>query len=126
MRDLSDLVADRDITPLTDSTINLGSANNKFSSLYLSGNTIVLGNTTIKSDDAGGGLTLSLTGSNTSTTLSSNTFKSLAAPILENNSAVPETYRISANKNAISFGPVKLNKSVSFTIGQSSKWKIFA
>lgn len=127
MRDLSDLIADRDIIPLVDSTYNLGSSSYKFSSLYLSGNTIVLGNTTIKSDDSGGGIVLSQTGSNAAPViLATNTLKSLAAPIIENTSIISENYAVSNNKNAISYGPVKLNSNITFTIQKSSKWKILA
>lgn len=127
MSDLVDLVADQDIVPSIDATYNLGSPANKFSSLYLSGNTIVLGNTTIKSDDSGGGIVLSQTGSNAAPViLATNTLKSLAAPIIENSAVISENYAVSNNKNAISYGPVKLNSNITFTIQKSSKWKILA
>lgn len=129
MSDLDDLIARQDIIPDADEVINLGSPTRRFKELFLSGNTITLGATTLKSDDNGGGLAIGPTEPNEATpevNLTWDKFKSLSAPIVENSTIVEDNYTISANKNAKSLGPIKLNKTVTITIPKTSRWKIFA
>lgn len=128
MSDLDNLIAKQDIIPDQDQMFDLGSADRRFKDLYLSGNTIVLGTTTIGAD-AGGGLVIgdTVAGSNTTpVTITASAFKSAAAPIEENEAEVASSYTVSTNKYAKSVGPIKLNKSVVFKVPKTSKWKILA
>ena len=129
MSDLDDLIAKHDIIPDLDEVFNLGSPTRRFKDLFLSGNTITLGATTLKSDSEGGGLAIGPTEANPDTpevSLAWDSFKSLSAPIVENSSVVEENYTISEYKNATSLGPIKLNKTVTFTIPKTSRWKVTA
>ncbi len=129
MSDLDDLIAKQDIIPDLDEVFNLGSPTRRFKDLFLSGNTITLGATTLKSDSSGGGLAIGPTEPNEETpevSLAWDAFKSLSAPIVENSTIVEENYTISEYKNANSLGPIKLNKTVTLTIPKTSRWKIFA
>ena len=128
MSDLDNLIARQDIIPDQDQIFNLGSADRRFKDLYLSGNTIVLGTTTLGAD-AGGGLVIgdTVVGSNTTpVTITASALKSAAAPIEENEAEVAASYTVSTNKYAKSVGPIKLNKSVVFKVPKTSKWKILA
>lgn len=128
MSDLDNLIARQDIIPDQDQMFNLGSADRRFKDLYLSGNTIVLGTTTLGAD-AGGGLVIgdTVVGSNTTpVTITASALKSAAAPIEENEAEVAASYTVSTNKYAKSVGPIKLNKSVVFKVPKTSKWKILA
>lgn len=128
MSDLDDLIAKRDIIPALDEVFSLGSPDKRFKDLYLSGNTITLGNTTLGAD-AGGGLVIgdTIVGSNVApVTVTASALKSAAGPIDENEAEVASSYTVSTNKYAKSVGPIKLNKSVVFKIPKTSKWKIFA
>ena len=129
MSDLDDLIARQDIIPDLDEVFSLGSPTRRFKDLFLSGNTITLGATTLKSDSSGGGLAIGPSEPNEETpevSLAWDSFKSLSAPIVENSTIVEENYTISENKNANSLGPIKLNKTVTLTIPKTSRWKIFA
>jgi len=129
MSDLDDLIAKRDIIPDLDEVFSLGSPDKRFKDIYLSGNTITLGNTTIGADAGGGGLVIGdmIVGSNVApVTVTAAAFKSIAGPIDENEAEVAASYTVTANKYAKSVGPIKLNKSVVFKIPKTSKWKIFA
>lgn len=129
MSDLENLIAKQDIIPDQDQMFNLGSADRRFKDLYLSGNTIVLGTTTIGSDTSGGGLIIGQSDPESNTppvTISTESFRTAAAPIDENENAVKQSYTVSTNKNATSTGPIKLNKSVAFKVPKTSKWKILA
>ena len=128
MSDLDDLIAKRDIIPALDEVFSLGSPDKRFKDLYLSGNTITLGNTTLGAD-AGGGLVIgdTIVGSNVApVTVTASALKSAAGPIDENEAEVAASYTVTTNKYAKSVGPIKLNKSVVFKIPKTSKWKIFA
>ena len=128
MSDLDNLIAKHDIIPDQDQMFNLGSADRRFKDLYLSGNTIILGTTTLGAD-AGGGLVIgdTVVGSNTTpVTITASALKSAAAPIEENEAEVAASYTVSTNKYAKSVGPIKLNKSVVFKVPKTSKWKILA
>ena len=128
MSDLDDLIAKRDIIPDLDEVFSLGSPDKRFKDIYLSGNTITLGNTTIGAD-AGGGLVIGdmIVGSNVApVTVTAAAFKSMTGPIDENEAEVAASYTVTENKYAKSVGPIKLNKSVVFKIPKTSKWKIFA
>jgi len=128
MSDLDDLIAKRDIIPDLDEVFSLGSPDKRFKDIYLSGNTITLGNTTIGAD-AGGGLVIGdmIVGSNVApVTVTAAAFKSVAGPIDENEAEVAASYTVTENKYAKSVGPIKLNKSVVFKIPKTSKWKILA
>ncbi len=130
MSDLDDLIAKRDIIPDLDEVFSLGSPDKRFKDLYLSGNTITLGNTTIGAATGnGGGLVIgdTIVGSNVApVTVTAAAFKSVAGPIDENEAEVAASYTVTENKYAKSVGPIKLNKSVVFKIPKTSKWKIFA
>jgi hypothetical protein len=129
MSDLDDLIAKRDIIPDLDEVFSLGSPDRRFKDLFLSGNTITLGNTTIGASADGGGLVIgdTIVGSNVApVTISTESFRTAAAPIDENENAVKQSYTVSTNKNATSTGPIKLNRSVVFKIPKTSKWKILA
>jgi len=129
MSDLENLIARQDIIPDQDQMFNLGSADRRFKDLYLSGNTIVLGTTTIGSDTSGGGLIIGQSNPASNippVTISTESFRTAAAPIDENENAVHQSYTVSTNKNATSTGPIKLNKSVVFKVPKTSKWKILA
>ena len=129
MSDLDNLIARQDIIPDQDQMFNLGSADRRFKDLYLSGNTIVLGTTTIGSDTSGGGLIIGQSDPESNiapVTISTESFRTAAAPIDENENAVHQSYTVSTNKNATSTGPIKLNKSVVFKVPKTSKWKILA
>ncbi len=130
MSDLDDLIAKRDIIPDLDEVFSLGSPDKRFKDLYLSGNTITLGNTTIGAATGnGGGLVIgdTIVGSNVApVTVTAAAFKSMTGPIDENEAEVAASYTVTANKYAKSVGPIKLNKSVVFKIPKTSKWKIFA
>lgn len=129
MSDLDDLIAKRDIIPDLDEVFSLGSPDKRFKDIYLSGNTITLGNTTIGADAGGGGLVIGdmIVGSNVApVTVTAAAFKSVAGPIDENEAEVAASYTVTENKYAKSVGPIKLNKSVVFKIPKTSKWKIFA
>ena len=129
MSDLDDLIAKRDIIPDLDEVFSLGSPDRKFKNLFLSGNTITLGGTTISADTSGGGLIIGQTSEESNTppvTISTESFRTAAAPIDENENAVKQSYTVSTNKNATSTGPIKLNRSVVFKIPKTSKWKILA
>ena len=129
MSDLDDLIAKRDIIPDLDEVFNLGSPDKRFKDLFLSGNTITLGNTTIGASADGGGLVIGQTSEESNTppvTISTESFRTAAAPIDENENAVKQSYTVSTNKNATSTGPIKLNRSVVFKIPKTSKWKILA
>lgn len=128
MSDLDDLIAKRDIIPDLDEVFSLGSPDKRFKDIYLSGNTITLGNTTIGAD-AGGGLVIGdmIVGSNVApVTVTAAAFKSMTGPIDENEAEVAASYTVTENKYAKSVGPIKLNKSVVFKIPKTSKWKILA
>jgi len=128
MSDLDDLIAKRDIIPDLNEVFSLGSPDKRFKDIYLSGNTITLGNTTIGAD-AGGGLVIGdmIVGSNVApVTVTAAAFKSMTGPIDENEAEVAASYTVTENKYAKSVGPIKLNKSVVFKIPKTSKWKIFA
>ena len=128
MSDLDNLIAKHDIIPDLDEVFNLGAPDRRFKDLYLSGNTITLGNTTLGAD-AGGGLVIgdTIVGSNVApVTVTASALKSAAGPIDENEAEVAASYTVSTNKYAKSVGPIKLNKSVVFTIPKTSKWKILA
>ena len=128
MSDLDNLIAKHDIIPDLDEVFNLGAPDRRFKDLYLSGNTITLGNTTLGAD-AGGGLVIgdTVVGSNTTpVTITASALKSAAAPIEENEAEVAASYTVSTNKYAKSVGPIKLNKSVVFKVPKTSKWKILA
>ena len=128
MSDLDNLIAKHDIIPDLDEVFNLGAPDRRFKDLYLSGNTITLGNTTLGAD-AGGGLVIgdTIIGSNVApVTVTASALKSAAGPIDENEAEVAASYTVSTNKYAKSVGPIKLNKSVVFKIPKTSKWKIFA
>ncbi len=130
MSDLDDLIAKRDIIPDLDEVFSLGSPDKRFKDIYLSGNTITLGNTTIGAATGnGGGLVIgdTIVGSNVApVTVTAAAFKSVAGPIDENEAEVAASYTVTENKYAKSVGPIKLNKSVVFKIPKTSKWKIFA
>ena len=129
MSDLDDLIAKRDIIPDLDEVFNLGSPDRRFKDLFLSGNTIVLGETTISADTSGGGLIIGQSDPESNiapVTISTESFRTAAAPIDENENAVHQSYTVSTNKNATSTGPIKLNRSVVFKIPKTSKWKILA
>lgn len=128
MSDLDNLIAKHDIIPDLDEVFSLGAPDRRFKDLYLSGNTITLGNTTLGAD-AGGGLVIgdTIIGSNVApVTVTASALKSAAGPIDENEAEVAASYTVSTNKYAKSVGPIKLNKSVVFKIPKTSKWKIFA
>lgn len=129
MSDLDDLIAKRDIIPDLDEVFSLGSPDRKFKNLFLSGNTITLGVTTISADTSGGGLIIGQSDPESNiapVTISTESFRTAAAPIDENENAVHQSYTVSTNKNATSTGPIKLNKSVVFKVPKTSKWKILA
>ena len=125
MSDLDNLIAKHDIIPDLDEVFSLGAPDKRFKDLYLSGNTITLGNTTLGAD-AGGGLVIGDTVVGSPVTITASALKSAAGPIDENEAEVAASYTVTTNKYAKSVGPIKLNKSVVFTIPKTSKWKILA
>ena len=80
-------------------------------------------------DTSGGGLVIGQSDPESNiapVTISTESFRTAAAPIDENENAVHQSYTVSTNKNATSTGPIKLNKSVVFKVPKTSKWKILA
>lgn len=112
------------IVPASNVTYSLGTANNAWSDLYVSGNTIHLGVTQ-----------LSVTAEGQLTTTVGNTAVEIGGGsglvgggddqvFLLYNTVVTTDYTIGANTNALSAGPLEIANGASVTISNNATWTI--
>jgi hypothetical protein len=105
------------VVPAANATYNLGSASLQWNSLYVAGNTIYLGNISLK---AGAGNSLGIYGADGSTpgaVLSSGGF-SYNAPNISTSGNISNTY------NALSSGPITINNNITVTVDSGATWSI--
>jgi hypothetical protein len=111
----SNILVSGDIIPTSNIVYNLGSSNNRFKDLYLSGTTIQLGSTLISRDTMSGGVQFldSVSGSNQSIIASS-------IQLGSSSNSVVITYN--SNTNSVAFGSYSNGSNVGETSGGGGGW----